>query len=93
MPPSGGLGANTALRDALVLAEALVAYTEGRSSLFEAVGNYEKKMFQYAFPAIDESMKNLRRMKSDNLFMRRVGRVGAKIAGRVMGMNRREGRP
>ncbi|MEI9939226.1 MAG: NAD(P)/FAD-dependent oxidoreductase [Pseudomonadota bacterium] len=88
MPPSGGLGANTALRDASALCEALINNSRGHGTLVEAVGDYEKRMFEYAFPAIDESMNNLRRMTRANLFARRAGRIGAKVAGTLLGMKR-----
>jgi salicylate hydroxylase len=83
MPPSGGLGANTALMDAAVLCESLSDFKKGRCTLVRAVGDYEKKMFKYAFPAVDESMSNLRRVANENVFSRRVGRVGMKVAGRL----------
>ncbi len=89
MPPSGGLGANTAVIDASVLAEELAGYAGGRGSLVDAVHHYEAKMRKYAYPAIDESMQNLRRMARENPFARRAGRVGAKLAGKLLGMTRR----
>ncbi len=83
MPPSGGLGANTALMDASVLCESLRDFKNGRSTLVGAVGDYEKKMFSYAFPAVDVSMSNLRRLANENVLSRRVKRVGMKIVGKV----------
>lgn len=62
IPPTGGMGANIALEDAATLCQALVEYRAGRRPLYEAVGEYESKMFAYAFPAVAESMNNLRRM-------------------------------
>jgi hypothetical protein len=49
-------------------------------------------MRRYAYAAVDESMGNLRRMARENPLVRGVGRVGAKLAGRMLGMTRRERR-
>ncbi len=63
MPPTGGLGANIALEDAAVLCQELINFQEDENlCLDEAVGNYESKMFEYAFQAVESSMVNLRRM-------------------------------
>jgi salicylate hydroxylase len=86
MPPSGGLGANTALMDAAVLCEALHEFKAGRCDLVGSVGAYETRMFKYAFPAVAESMSNLRRMTNENLLTRRLGRAGMKVAGKLLGM-------
>jgi len=51
MPPTGGIGANTALRDASNLCQVLV---EGGISA-ESVGKYEEKMRKYAKEAIEGS--------------------------------------
>jgi len=51
MPPTGGIGANTALTDALTLCQALV---EGGITA-ESVGKYEEKMRKYAKEAIEFS--------------------------------------
>lgn len=51
--PTGGNGANTALRDADLLRRCL---TEGRGSLLDAVGGYERQMFEYGAEAVRHSL-------------------------------------
>lgn len=57
MPPSGGVGANTALRDASSLCRALVAVSRGERSLLAAVTDYQADMVQYATEATYLSLK------------------------------------
>jgi 2-polyprenyl-6-methoxyphenol hydroxylase-like FAD-dependent oxidoreductase len=54
--PTGGNGANTALRDADLLRRCL---TEGRQDLFGAVGEYERQMFAYGAEAVRQSLDAL----------------------------------
>ncbi|MFF7990635.1 FAD-dependent oxidoreductase [Kitasatospora xanthocidica] len=59
MPPSGGQGANTALRDAALLARTLTAVQRGTAELPAAVGQYEQTMLEYGFAAVAESLERL----------------------------------
>ncbi|MFF2550404.1 FAD-dependent oxidoreductase [Nocardia sp. NPDC058058] len=56
MPPTGGVGANTALRDAETLAVELFSVAAGRRSLREAVAAYETVMLPRGFATIDSSL-------------------------------------
>ena len=58
MPPTGGQGANMALRDARTLCEKL---SIGPDPIL-AIAEYETEMKDYAFRAVDDSMTNLHRM-------------------------------
>ncbi|HEX3778025.1 MAG TPA: FAD-dependent monooxygenase [Pseudonocardiaceae bacterium] len=49
MSPAGGSGANTALRDAALLARQLSATHEDRGTL---IGAYERQMLDYGFAAV-----------------------------------------
>ncbi|GLX00255.1 NAD(P)/FAD-dependent oxidoreductase [Microtetraspora sp. NBRC 16547] len=60
MPPTAGVGANTAILDARLLSRNLVEYTKGTMSLVEAVGGYEAEMRDYAFKAVALAMRNLK---------------------------------
>lgn len=53
-----GVGANTALRDAHVLSEALKDATDGRSSVIDAIAKYESAMRGYANAAVALSRRN-----------------------------------
>jgi 2-polyprenyl-6-methoxyphenol hydroxylase-like FAD-dependent oxidoreductase len=59
MTPGRGVGANTALLDALLLCHQLVAVREGRLTQREAVGAYERAMLQYGSEAVRESLNQM----------------------------------
>ena len=59
MTPGRGVGANTALRDAAVLCAWLLDVRDGRSDLVPAVGAYEERMREYAYPAVIASRKQI----------------------------------
>ncbi|MFD5097087.1 FAD-dependent oxidoreductase [Amycolatopsis thailandensis] len=57
--PTGGNGANIALRDADLLRRSLIEAAEGRRSLLDAVGDYERQMFEYGAEAVRHSLEAL----------------------------------
>jgi 2-polyprenyl-6-methoxyphenol hydroxylase-like FAD-dependent oxidoreductase len=59
MTPGRGVGANTALLDALLLGHQLVAAHAGRLSQQQAVAAYESSMREYAFEAVRDSLKQM----------------------------------
>src|SRR5262249_53926689 len=81
MPPTGGIGANTPLRDAVLLSEELAAVTADGKPLLEAVSDYETEMRRYGFDAVRSSLRNLRQQQrtESSLVL-----VGMKIALRTM---------
>jgi 2-polyprenyl-6-methoxyphenol hydroxylase-like FAD-dependent oxidoreductase len=58
MTPGRGAGANTALRDAELLAGLLGEVARGSRSLRDAVVEYERQMLEYGFDAVAESRKH-----------------------------------
>jgi 2-polyprenyl-6-methoxyphenol hydroxylase-like FAD-dependent oxidoreductase len=70
MSPAGGSGANTALRDAELLAGELAAAARGEKTTVEAIGCYERQMIDYGFAAVRASRAGLAGAG------RRVGGVG-----------------
>jgi 2-polyprenyl-6-methoxyphenol hydroxylase-like FAD-dependent oxidoreductase len=56
MSPAGGSGANTALRDAALLASELGAAARGEKSPVQAV-DYERRMADYGFAAVRASRR------------------------------------
>lgn len=58
MTPMGGMGANTALRDAETLTRCLIDAAAGRLSITESVRTYEEEMRLYANNAIKLSTSN-----------------------------------
>ncbi len=57
MPPTGGRGASTAIRDAETLCDALAEVMAGRASVVDAVGRYESTMREYAAQVVFESRR------------------------------------
>ncbi|WP_233886710.1 FAD-dependent oxidoreductase [Paraburkholderia flagellata] len=57
MTPGRGVGANTALRDAQLLASQLARVASGELALLDAVADYEAQMRRYGFHAVAESRK------------------------------------
>src|SRR5207244_7143342 len=57
MPPVGGLGGNTALKDAALLCRALTAVDRGEASLTESTARYEAGMLTYGFAAVCETTR------------------------------------
>ena len=57
MPPTGGVGANTALQDSATLASELLSVAKGDKSLIEAVAAYERVMLPRGFDTVDSSLR------------------------------------
>jgi 2-polyprenyl-6-methoxyphenol hydroxylase-like FAD-dependent oxidoreductase len=55
MLPTMGMGGNTSLRDAAVLADKLAAAQRGELQLIEAIGAYEQDMRAFAYPVMEMS--------------------------------------
>jgi len=57
MTPAGGIGANTALRDAALLSRLLIEADRGQSDLVAAIASYESAMRDYGFAAVERSLQ------------------------------------
>jgi salicylate hydroxylase len=55
MLPTFGMGGNTSLRDAAILADALAGVQRGERELAEAIGAYEAAMRDYVYPIMEMS--------------------------------------
>ena len=83
MPPTGGLGANLALRDADVLTEAITRAAGGGSvghALTDAIGSYESRMRDYANAAVDLSRSNAINAASGKWLPRKAFRILLKLS-------------
>ncbi|MGK5555571.1 FAD-dependent oxidoreductase [Actinomadura kijaniata] len=70
MPPTAGVGANTAILDARLLRANLTAHLKGERTLLDAVHAYEVEMVDYGFKAVALAMRNLRMGVSDSSVQR-----------------------
>jgi 2-polyprenyl-6-methoxyphenol hydroxylase-like FAD-dependent oxidoreductase len=57
LPPTGGVGANTALQDSATLASELLSVAKEDKSLIEAVAAYERVMLPRGFDTVDTSLR------------------------------------
>jgi 2-polyprenyl-6-methoxyphenol hydroxylase-like FAD-dependent oxidoreductase len=62
MPPFGAHGGNTALRDAALLGEKLLAAARGEMSVELALALYQDEMVPYAFASVDRAATMMRRL-------------------------------
>ncbi len=89
MPPTGGIGASTALRDAAELARTLGLVEDGLAVPSAALHDYEVAMLQSGFDAVDESTANLARAdRLDGPVAFRLGKWGMRSAGTARGLFR-----
>lgn len=82
MTPFRGIGANTALRDAQLLARNLIDAASGRRELLAAIRDYETQMIDYGFGAVRLSLRTAQQTISNNW----LGRAMFKAALRVFAM-------
>ena len=75
MTPGQGVGANTALRDASLLCQQLVAANGGEKALLAAIGDYEAEMIPYGFARVAESLDNNGTSGNDPLYRPVSGRL------------------
>jgi len=60
MTPFRGVGGNIALKDAALLTSHLIQAQQGQKPLLEAISEYEASMRQYAFAAVEDSLKAMK---------------------------------
>jgi len=73
MTPGRGVGANTALRDAMTLCRRLTDVRDGKLQLIPALHAYEKEMLGYSSKAVIDSRKQMD--SSDPIHAPAIGRV------------------
>jgi 2-polyprenyl-6-methoxyphenol hydroxylase-like FAD-dependent oxidoreductase len=82
MTPMAGVGANTALRDADELRQALVDAAAGRQEVTSAIGAYEARMRVYANAAVGLSRRNAQSAASERPLPRLMFRLILRLAHR-----------
>jgi 2-polyprenyl-6-methoxyphenol hydroxylase-like FAD-dependent oxidoreductase len=75
MTPFRGIGANTALRDAALLRDALRDVDGGRQELLPALAGYEREMIGYGFAAVRASLAQMNRIHSPSPIKRLATRT------------------
>jgi len=80
MTPFRGIGANTALRDAVLLRDALVDVVAGRRDVLIALADYEREMIGYGFAAVRASLANMKRLHARSPVSRLAARAFFRLA-------------
>ncbi|UVI29025.1 FAD-dependent oxidoreductase [Paenibacillus spongiae] len=80
MTPAGGIGANTALRDACLICGQLISVNRGESALLPAIEGYETQMLKYGFAAVKDSLRNTKQAIA-NQAARLAGKSFLKLCG------------
>jgi len=92
MTPMAGIGANTALKDARLLCEKLVAADRGQQPLLPAIGEYEAAMLEYGFAAVRSSMRRTRQATSGNPVKRAITKRMLRLISNVSPIRRKMAR-
>lgn len=82
MPPTRGIGGNTALRDAQLLCQKLIAVARQEQTQASALKEYVTEMLHYSFAAVKSSKQSLDMMVMENS----VGRALTKTALRAVNL-------
>jgi 2-polyprenyl-6-methoxyphenol hydroxylase-like FAD-dependent oxidoreductase len=80
MTPFRGMGANTALRDAAALRQALDGVSRGEQELLPALAAYERDMIDCGFAAVRSSLANMKRLHADSMLSRFATKTTFRIA-------------
>lgn len=88
MPPVGGMGGNTALRDAALLCRQLLAVERGELTLVPALHAYEAEMLNYGFKVVSETRLLLQLATSRLPLMRATARSFFWLCGAVPPLRR-----
>jgi 2-polyprenyl-6-methoxyphenol hydroxylase-like FAD-dependent oxidoreductase len=89
MTPLQGLGGNTALRDAALLAHQLRQVAHGSADLIGAIGAYEAAMRSYASEAVGQSLQITQQIASPSWMARLAFKSILRLADRVPPLQRR----
>jgi len=89
MTPMAGIGANTALRDAAILADRLIAAGKDKRAMLDGIGAYEKAMRTYANSAVGLSRLNAERAAHGGVISRRFFRSFLRVVDAVPPLKRK----
>jgi 2-polyprenyl-6-methoxyphenol hydroxylase-like FAD-dependent oxidoreductase len=89
MTPFRGIGANTALRDAQLLARNLIAAHRHDRDLLEAIADYERQMTDYAFTAVRNAIRASDSFVSDNRLTRTMFKTALRFFAAIPPLKRK----
>jgi salicylate hydroxylase len=89
MTPFRGIGANTALRDAQLLARNLIATNRGERELLPAIRDYETQMIDYGFSAVRLSLRTAEQTISNNWLGRSMFKAALRVFAAVPALKRK----
>jgi 2-polyprenyl-6-methoxyphenol hydroxylase-like FAD-dependent oxidoreductase len=89
MTPFRGIGANTALRDAVLLRDTLTSASRGERDVLAALADYEREMIGYGFDAVRASLANMKRLHSRSPVSRFATKTFFRLADRSPWLRKR----
>jgi 2-polyprenyl-6-methoxyphenol hydroxylase-like FAD-dependent oxidoreductase len=89
MPPIGGLGGNTALRDAHLLSRLLPAVARGERDLLDTVAEYEAEMRDYGTVAVRYALEQAEQLLSQGVAATVAARAFFRLCAAVPPLRRR----
>ncbi len=89
MPPIGGLGGNTALRDAHLLSRLLPAVDRGERDLLDTVAEYEAEMRDYGTVAVHSALEQAEQLLSQGAAATVAARAFFRLCAAVPPLRRR----
>jgi 2-polyprenyl-6-methoxyphenol hydroxylase-like FAD-dependent oxidoreductase len=89
MTPFRGIGANTALRDAQLLATNLIAAARGHHEPLSAIHDYETQMIDYGFTAVRTSLRSAQQTISNNRLSRSMFKAALRAFAAVPPLKRK----
>jgi salicylate hydroxylase len=89
MTPFRGIGANTALRDAQLLARNLIAAARGQREVLDAIHDYETQMIDYGFAAVRMSLRTAHQTVSNNWLARSMFKAALRVFAAVPPLKRK----
>jgi 2-polyprenyl-6-methoxyphenol hydroxylase-like FAD-dependent oxidoreductase len=89
MPATGGLGGNTALRDAHLLTRMLRDCAQGRLPLLDAIGRYEQLMRAHGYAAVEEALTTKDQMLAEGTWRAVTARTWFRLCRAVPAVRRR----
>jgi salicylate hydroxylase len=88
MTPYRGIGANIALKDAVLLRDALVEADRGERPLIDAMQAYEAGMIDYGFKAVQNSLRAMEQTMTDSAMERILSRAAFRAIDRLPPLKR-----